>query len=130
KRKLDDYFTHRLEQLQAEWEKLNAEEQSQSIERYQIAIAACQLKLNEEKAAEVEEEKLSAEHQQARQELRAITEKLRRFMIELYTAEHLELENVEGVFSECAAQMDAIKEKGVEIQKEYKAYSSQVTSAR
>lgn len=130
KRKLDEYFTHRLEQLREEWEKLNAEEQSQSIERYHAAVAECQLRLNEEKAAEVEELKLSAEHQHAKQELRALTEKLRSLMIELYAAEQLEPAYVESVFSECASHADAIKERGFEIDNDYKAYSNRVASAR
>lgn len=124
-READEQFKHRLERIEASWNKLGEAERRESDNRYQIVIATCRQKLQARLAAEAERQEQAREAEQARQAMSALSTQLNGLARKLYEAESVDAElesHVESRLQEANAEAGDIKQQGFTLDAEYKNY--------
>lgn len=129
KRKVDDYFLQRYQELERQWGALNDEEKAESKQRFQNANDSCQhifeLK-NQRKQAELDKQAASEE---AREAIVALQRKFTSLLAEIVTAEHLEGEAIQSQVADYASQLKDIQQANPSLGDQCKAcYASRETA--
>ncbi|SMF48665.1 protein of unknown function [Alteromonadaceae bacterium Bs31] len=110
KRKLDDYFVQRFEELKGKWDALSDEEQGESKQRFRAAIDSCQQLLDLEKQQKQAEQAQQAANAQAREAIAAVQHKLTTLLAEIYSAERVDSEALKGQLADYAAQVKQLQQ--------------------
>ncbi len=120
KRKLDDYFVQRFQELQAQWGGLSDEAKADSQARFREAGERCQQLLDEENQRLQAEQEAQAAIEQARHGVVLVQQKLASLLSEIYQAETLDAEAMQAQLAECATQLKDLQQHSPKLAEQCK----------
>ncbi|MBX2859504.1 MAG: DUF349 domain-containing protein [Cellvibrionaceae bacterium] len=130
KRKIDDYFFHRLAELEQAWSLFTQEDKATFSERFTKSKHACQQLIAEQQQREQQAQAVAEKRQKAEALLQEVVTALRQHMVQVYESEQAEHGQLQQIVAQYDAQVESIAGEFPQLQSNCKNYYKLLKSAQ